>query len=194
VRRSLLFVLVLGVAVLVRPPEVAGACTCTDPGVDALAEQADVVLVGTVVDQEEGDADSVADAVRNTVEVERVYVGEAEPEVVVFGGVASSGSCEYGFEEGRYLIFGQVDGAGIHTDVCAGTRSLAADAEVPPQLGAGAVPQWAPIGGPDGDVEPEDRTEVVLLTGLLGAVAVGTAVALALAVRRRQRRRRASPG
>ncbi len=184
--RAVVLVLVIGALVLGRSSP-AGACSCLDPGPAALAEQADVVLVGTVVEQEDSGLDEIDDAVRNTVEVERVYVGEADPEVGVLGGETSGGSCEYGFEEGRYLIFGFRDEAGIHTDWCSGTRPLVGGEEVPAELGAGVVPEWPPTGGPDGDVVDDDALGSPLVPIAVGACVVVLAITVVvLRVRRRR--------
>lgn len=159
-RRLVVLLVVMAAVVLGRSPTVAGACSCLDPGIDALVAQSDVVLLGTIVDQEPvDDPPSVNDAVRNTIEVERVYAGEADAEAVVLGGVSSSGSCEFGFEEGRYLVFGTVDVAGIHTDLCAGTRPLPAGEAVPADLGEGRSPTPLPP-----DVGPE-RADTVAAGG-----------------------------
>ena len=134
--RRLLALVVVAAAVALGPsPTVVGACSCAAWGIPEQLAYADVVVA-----QEPSGETEVHDAVRNTVAVERVYDGEAPAEVVVFGGEVSSGACEYGFEEGRYLIFALEERDGLHTDLCTGTRPLPDDEEVPAGLGRGTEP------------------------------------------------------
>lgn len=192
---------VVAAAIAMGPSTVpAGACSCAENTVEERVAAVDVVVVGEVVRSEAVDEpDSVLNAVRNTVAVERVYAGEAAAEIVVFGGESSSGACEYAFEEGRYLIYGSETDGGLETNLCTGTTSLEADEAVPPELGTGVAPlaAEAPNGDADGGVVDADGAVVdddgvdiplLVLIGAAAVVAVAAGAALALRLRSRPAR------
>jgi len=173
VRRILVLAVVTAAVVLGRSPAPAGACTCVEQTVDQQAADADVVLVGEVVDQAPSGETEIHDAVRNRIEVERVYVGEADAEVDVLAGAVASGACEYGFSPGRYLVFARQDDDGLHTDWCAGNVALGETAAAPVALGSGEPPVPLPVPLPRTPQEDGGSGLVGWAALAAGAVALG---------------------
>jgi hypothetical protein len=186
VRRPVLLFVVVATVVLGRSPDPAGACTCVEQSVDEQADAADVVVVGEVVDQEPSGRSDVLDAVRNRIAVERVYVGEAEAEVDVLAGVSASGSCEYGFSPGRYLVFAREEDDGLHTDWCSGNVALGAGGAAPAALGTGEPPRQLP---PEPAAEEDDRFDLAPWPMRLVASGVGIAIGVGAGAALRRRRR-----
>lgn len=161
-RRLGAFVVLLTALVVGQAPEVAVACSCRPQGATEQVVGADVVFVGEVVAEEPVPGADRFDpfGVRTTFAVERVYAGAATESTVVLSGEASTGACEYAFEEGRYLVFATEDDDGaLGTSLCSGTTRLDADEAVPAELGAGSAPTSGGADPPDEDPPDDDPAD-----------------------------------
>ncbi len=175
----------------------ASACSCVRADVEKSAENADVVLSGTVVktDRERVEPGRPnRDKLTLTVSVDRVYKGTITRDTVEVSASANTGACGLGAlpDDQRYFVFAFARGSDLSTNACTGTNRATSDytEEVRAALGEGTpVDRSSPTSAPPertsvDDGEPPDfgRTAApggaLAIVGLLGL----------LLVRRRARR------
>ncbi|SDY77193.1 hypothetical protein [Tessaracoccus flavus] len=174
--RSWLIALVMvlsGVTLAVVPAAPAVACSCAVSSTAEYAERADLVAVGTITGREVPEnATSSADDATWTVEIDKVYKGDATPTVPVLTALEGP-SCGWDHvSSGQTIIlFANLDGEDVRSDLCSGTGAFTPelDAELATLLGSPAAPTEAPAAAPD---EGGLETRTVVGLALLIAAAV----------------------
>lgn len=177
--RRLMVALALACSGVVLTQVPAHACTCDSAGVQTLAERADVVLRGVLVEQ-----DRSRRRTTYTVDVERIYRGRvAETPATVISPATSCGLGGLRVDR-AYVVFAREGSRGLATDRCAGTDRArpAYVAKVERALGEGsAIPKPPPESEPEkpeftrvDDSAPPKFTRLaapgaaLVLAGLLG--------------------------
>jgi hypothetical protein len=183
--RALLRLLLLAVApvlVVVAPGAAPShACSCIDTPVDQLLADADVVFVGTVLEDPVGADDGQA-AFR--VEATSVYAGVV-PEVVQLTTDAETSACGIDVSEGdRWTFVTTTDFVVGSCDGSAPTSTLTAS-DVERVLGPSGPPEPGGVARPDSAEEDSEAATVVtrLFVGLVVVIGLAGAVLLLLMLR-----------
>lgn len=154
----------------------SSACSCAGADTAGYVDRADVVLVGVVTDRQGPPLRPVmssGDPATYTVEVDRVFKGEARPTTYVLSADSGASCGLEGIEEGgRYVVFADRSGDELWASLCGGTA--AAD----PALVAEVEAVTGPALDPDPDAEPTVRPTVG--AGLAVPVAAASGLALLL--------------
>lgn len=178
---------------LLAAPAPALACSCVGWTVQESADQADVVISGTVVKSDrEGRQPGRPnrDRLTLTVGVDRVYKGTITRDRVEVTAPSDPTTCGLGVvpQDERYFVFARAVGSDLSTNRCTGTREASSSfgKQVRSALGEGTAPQGSPSTPTSAppermvvdDSAPPDYVRVaapgaaLAIVGLLGLVVV----------------------
>lgn len=177
---------------LVLSAQPCWACTCAAQPPKALADNADVIFTGRVIEAEDPFRFS-GPRVQAELAVEVLYKGQVGNEVLVETYPGGSAACGLEFVEGkRFTVFAFLNERGrLETNVCSASTSGSID---PARFGLSRAAPGGGRGSPGGTpgtavTQPDPAAFWLPVGALAGAVAViGVGVGLAI------RSRRSAPG